>query len=265
MRVSKFGWIGAAVVLSSCIAVGAMAQDAAGQPPAGGGQRRGGGQGRGGFGQGRFGARGGQLLLVNLPVNFLVKELKLTDEQKTAVTEVQTKYRADMQALRQQPADGSQPDFRAIGAKVTELGQKSSKDIDAILKDDQKTEATALVKDLQMLQVLRIPYQTLDDLKLTSEQKTKLMAIAADVTKERTAKQQEIQAARQANDNAKAQELQQAFFASLGAGKPDEKALAVLTADQKDVIDKWQKANPQRGGGRRFGPGAGAAAAAPAP
>jgi len=263
MRVSKLGWLGAAVVLSSCIAAGAMAQDAAGQPPAGGRQRRGGGQGRGGF-QGRFGAGGGQLLLVNLPVDFLVKELKLTDEQKTSVTEVQTKYRADLQALRQPAADGAQPDFQAMRTKMTELGQKSAKDIDAILKDDQKTQATAMVKNLQMLQTLRIPYQTLDDLKLTDEQKTKLAAIAADVTKERTAKQAEIRAAQQSGDTAKAQELQQAFFASAFGGKPDEKAMAVLTADQKDVIDKWQKANPQRGGGRRR-PGAGAAAAAPAP
>ena len=126
------------------------------------------------------------------------------------------------------------------------------------LKDDQKTGATALVKNLQLLQSLRIPFQTYSDLKITDEQKTKLTALAADVQKDRTAKMQEMQAARQAGDNEKAQQIMQSMF---GNGQPDEKTLAVLTADQKEVITKYVKANPPRQGGRPggFGPGAGAA------
>jgi hypothetical protein len=51
-----------------------------------------------------------------------------------------------------------------------------------------------------------------------------------------------------------------------GNGQPDEKALAVLTADQKELVTKYIKEHPQQGpGGRRFGPGAGAAAAPPPP
>ena len=255
MRISKFGWVGAAAVLGSCVAAGAVAQDAAGQPPAGGGQRRPGG----GFGQGRFGRGGGQISILNVPVDILVKELKLTEDQKTAIVAAQTKYRTDAQALSQPPADGSQPDRQALGAKFQELGQKATKDIDAILKDDQKADATALTKNLQSLQMLSIPWQSYSDLKLTTEQKTKLTALAADTAKARAAKQQElqqeIQAARQSGDQAKMQEL---FTQMRGTGKPDEKTLEVLTAEQKDAITKYAKDHPQQPGRRPggFGPGA---------
>jgi hypothetical protein len=249
MRISKMSLIGAAVVLGSCVAVGALAQA---QP---GGGRQGRGQGRGGFGQGRFG--GGQMTLLNVPMDLLVKELKLTDDQKTAITAVQTKERADLQALRQPPADGSQPDRQAMCTKMTEIQQKAAKDAEAVLKDDQKTDATALLKNLQALQAVRIPYQTYGDLKLTAEQKTKLAALAADITKDRAAKQKELVEAQQAGDQAKVREI---FTAMRGNGQPDEKATAILTADQKEVVTKYIKDHPApAGGGRRFGPGAGGA------
>ena len=138
------------------------------------------------------------------------------------------------------------------------ITQTATKSIDGILKDDQKIGAAALVKNLQMLQGLRIPFQTYSDLKLTDEQKTKLTTLAADVQKDRTAKLQEAATAQQAGDTDKAQQIRQGMF---GNGQPDEKGLAVLTAEQKDVITKYVKANPPRQGGRpgAFGPGAGAA------
>jgi hypothetical protein len=199
-----------------------------------------------------------------LPIDLLAKELKLTDDQKTAITAARTKMQTDTQALMR-PADGSQPNFAEIRPKMTEINQQAAKDIDAVLKGDQKTDAAALVKNLQALQAARIPMQTYSDLKLTAEQKTKLVDLSAEITKDRTAKQEEIAAARQAGDQAKAQELQRAMF---GNGQPDEKGLAILTADQKDLVTKYIKDHPQQAGGRRpggFGPGAGAGNAAPPP
>jgi len=250
MRISSLGLLGAAVMLGSCVAVGALAQADPAQPPA----RRQGRGGRGGFG---LGARFGQLTLVNVPADVLATELKLTDEQKTAIAAVRTKMRTDMQAAFQPSADGTRPDRQAMTAKMTEINDKTTKDIDAILKDDQKAQSVALVKNLQSLVTLRVPLQTYSDLKLTADQKTKLAAAAAEVAKDRTAKQAEVAAARQAGDQAKAQELQRAMF---GNGQPDDKALAILTADQKEIVTKYIKDNPQRGrrpGGRR--PGANAA------
>jgi len=250
MRVSKFGLLGAAIVLGSCVAAGAFAQDA-GQPPAGR-QRRGGGQ----FGQGRFGG-GLQLSIVNVSPDILATELKLSADQKTKITDIQKKLVADRQAAFQQPADGGQPDRQAQMAKFQELNQTAVKEITAVLTDDQKTSSTALLKDLQTLQALSLPYQTYSDLKLTSEQKTKLAALAADVIKSRQDLQQEIRAAAQAQDQAKMQEL---FGKMRGTGKPDEKTLAVLTDSQKATVDKYVKDHPapanRRPGG--FGPGAGA-------
>lgn len=244
MRISKFGWIGAAIVLGSCVGVTAFAQAGAGQP--GGGQRR------GLFGQGRFGQQ--QLSLVNAPIDVLAKELKLTDDQKTAITAARRKMQTDMQALMR-PADGSQPNFQELQPKMQDINKKANTDIEAVLKDDQKADAPVLLKNLQTLQTVRIPMATYSDLKLTTEQKTKLAAVAADVAKDRAAKMQEFNAARQAGDQAKLQELAQAMR---GNGQPDEKALAALTADQKDLVTKYIKDHPQQGGRRPggFGPGA---------
>jgi hypothetical protein len=255
MRISKFGLIGAAVVLGSCVTIGALAQAGAGQPPPGGARR-------GGFGQGRFGALGG-VTLVSVSPDVLAKELKLTDEQKTAIAAAQMKYQTDLRATFQRPADGSQPDRQAMQAKQRELSTQATKDIETVLKDDQKTDATALLKNLQALQTLRIPYQTYSDLKLTGEQRTKLTAMAADATKDRAAKRAELQAAQQAGDQAKVQEIIQ----SMGGfgGPPDEKTMAVLTADQKDVVTKYIKDHPARGRRPGFGPGAAANNRAPQP
>ena len=264
MRISMVGLVGAVVVIGSCVAAAAFAQDA---PPAGGRQgRAGGGQGRGGFGQGGFGQGrfGGGLSLVTVPVDVLAKELKLTDEQKTAIAAAQMKQQTEQRALFQPSADGTPPDRQAMQAKMTELNQSATKEIEAILKD-KKADADTLVKSLSTLQTLRIPIQTYSDLKLTSDEKTKLVALAADVAKDRAAKMQEMQTARQAGDQAKVQELMAAFRPN---GQPDEKALAALTADQKDLITKYIKDHPAPQGGPRrggFGPGAGAAGAAPPP
>ena len=258
MRFSKLSLIGAAVVLGSCVTVGALAQAGAGQPPPGGGRR-----GGGGFGQGRFGGGfGGGISLVNAPVDVLATELKLTADQKTAITEAQKKYQTDLRASFQPPADGGQPDFQAIRAKQTEMSAKTTKEIEDILKD-QKADAATLIKNLQTLQSLRIPIQTYSDLKLTAEEKTKLTALGADVAKDMAAKQQELQAARQAQDQAKMQEILQSMR---GGGGPNEKALAVLTTEQKDLVTKYIKDHPPVQGRRPgFGPGAGAGAAGAAP
>ena len=251
MRISKFSLVGAAVLLGSCVAVGALAQ-----APAAGGQQPGGGrQGRGGFGQGRFG--GQQMTLSTVPMDVLVKELKLTDEQKTALAAIRTKAQADLAALR--PTDGTQPNFQELFPKMQEVNQKAAKDSEAVLKDDQKADATALLKTLTVVQGLRLPIGAYCDLKLTAEQKTKLAALAAESAKDRAAKMQEVQAARDANDQAKVQELMTAMRGSFG-GAVDEKTLAVLTAEQKDVVTKYVKEHPPRN--RR--PGGGAPGAPPA-
>jgi len=251
MRVLKLGSICAVLVLGSCVAGSVLAQDNAGAP--GAGAPGGGRQGRGGFGQGRFGAP--QISLANIPVDLLTKELKLTDDQKTSVEKVRTKMRADMQAMA--PAPGTQVDFRELQQKSRAINEQANKDIEAVLNDDQKKQAPELVKTLQTVQTLRIPVQTYSDLKLTDDQKKKLAALAADVEKDRAAKMQEMQAARQAGDQDKMREI---MTSMRGNGQPDEKTLAVLTADQKEIVQKYIKEHPQPAGGRRFGPGAGAGA-----
>jgi len=254
MRFTKFVWIGAAVLLASCATVAAIAQADPAQPPGG---RRGGG---GGFGQGRFGGQfgGGQQLTLaspQVPVDLLAKELKLSDEQKTAITAARTKQQADMRALMTPPADGGQINFQELRPKMTAINEQATKDIDAALKPEQKTEATALLKTLSSLQAVGIPFQTYSDLKLSDDQKKKLGEVGAEVQKDRAAKMREAQDAQQAGDNQKAQEIRVSLR---GNGQPNEKGLAILSTEQKDLVTKYIKEHPPQAGRRPggFGPGA---------
>jgi len=242
MQVWKMGGLCAAVVLVASVSLSAIAQ---GAPGAGQGR----GQGRGGFGQGR-GGFGQQITISNIPDAVLASELKLTDDQKTKIAAIKKKSRDDMQAL--QPTDGSQPDFRALAPKMQEINQQTTKDIEAALTDDQKTQSKGLIKDLQSLRSVGIPIETYGDLKLTDDEKKKITALATDIDKDRTQKIQDAQAARQAGDQAKAQEIMQSLR---GTGGPNEKALAVLTDTQKETVTKYIKDHPQgrRPGGARPG------------
>ena len=62
--------------------------------------------------------------------------------------------------------------------------------------------------------------------------------------------------AQAAGDNDKAQEIRTAMRASFGNGQPDEKGLAILTPDQKELVTKYIKDHPQQGRPGGFGPGA---------
>ena len=224
-------------------------------------QRGNGGGGFGGFAGGFGGQRGGGLMqmgLSNLPVDVLVKGLKLTDDQKTKVDDVQKKIREAQRAAfggGNNPfgggaGGGNRPDpaqLQEMMTKMQEDRKKNDAQIEAVLTDDQKKALPAFLKDVQTFQTAQLPLALVGDLKLTDDQKTKMAAVVTQIQKIATEKRQE------AMDNQDFQSLREIMTQTQTALK--DKTRALLTADQKAMVEKYEKENPNQGFGGRGGRG----------
>ena len=224
-------------------------------------QRGNGGGGFGGFAGGFGGQRGGGLMqmgLSNLPVDVLVKGLKLTDDQKTKVDDVQKKIREAQRAAfggGNNPfgggaGGGNRPDpaqLQEMMTKMQEDRKKNDAQIEAVLTDDQKKALPAFLKDVQTFQTAQLPLALVGDLKLTDDQKTKMAAVVMQIQKIAQEKRQE------AMDNQDFQSLREIMTQTQTALK--DKTRALLTADQKAMVEKYEKENPNQGFGGRGGRG----------
>ena len=226
-------------------------------------QRGNGGGGVGGFAGGFGGQRGGGLMqmgLSNLPVDVLVKGLKLTDDQKTKVDDVQKKIREAQRAAfggGNNPfgggaGGGNRPDpaqLQEMMTKMQEDRKKNDAQIEAVLTDDQKKALPAFLKAVQTFQTAQLPLALVGDLKLTDDQKTKMAAVVTQIQKIAQEKRQE------AMDNQDFQSLREIMTQTQTALK--DKTRALLTADQKAMVEKYEKENPNQGFGARGGRGGG--------
>jgi hypothetical protein len=233
------------------------------QPPGGGGAGGGGGRG------GQRGGRGfGQLTLASVPAPVLADGLKLSASQVSKIQAIQDQYRKDRTALR--PAQGEQVDRNELFQKMGALDEETTKSIQGVLNESQNKQAPAFLKAIGGYRMVGIPLEVLPDLKLTSDQKTKITAIAEGAQKQMADARAAAQAANGGNGGAPG--------AGPGAGGPgggfqafqemmkanSDKAAAVLTTTQKATLAKYIADHPQRGfggrgggGGRRGGAGAG--------
>ena len=221
------------------------------------------GGGVGGFAGGFGGQRGGGLMqmgLSNLPVDVLVKGLKLTDDQKTKVDDVQKKIREAQRAAfggGNNPfgggaGGGNRPDpaqLQEMMTKMQEDRKKNDAQIEGVLTDDQKKALPAFLKDVQTFQTAQLPLPLIGDLKLTEDQKTKMAAVVKQVQTISQEKRQE------AMDNQDFQALREIMTQTQTALK--DKTRALLTADQKAMVEKYEKENPNQGFGARGGRGGG--------
>ena len=221
------------------------------------------GNGGGGFGGGFGGQRGGgmmQMGLSNLPVDVLVKGLKLTEDQKTKVDDVQKKIREAQRAAfggGNNPfgggaGGGNRPDpaqLQEMMTKMQEERKKNDAQVEAVLTDDQKKSLPAFLKDVQAYQSAQLPLALIGDLKLTDDQKTKMAAVVKQVQTISQEKRQE------AMDNQDFQALREIMTQTQTALK--DKTRALLTADQKAMVEKYEKENPNQGFGARGGRGGG--------
>jgi Spy/CpxP family protein refolding chaperone len=215
------------LVLAALVAVGSLNAASAQQ------------RGRGGFG-GRMGGGGDGLMILALPP--VQKELNLTDAQKTAVREVTDEMQSSFAGLRDLSQEERREKMQEMQAKSKELRAK----VDATLEPAQKDRLKQLV--LQR----RGAFGALQDadvataLKLTDEQKKKVETLA-----------EESRPGRGQGGGGGAggdREAMRERFQALQKER-NEKALGILTAEQKAEFEKMQGAKFEFPAGRGL-PGA---------
>jgi Spy/CpxP family protein refolding chaperone len=167
-----------------------------------------------GFGRGM----GGGANLLRRPE--VQAELKLTDDQKTKVTEMLQKLRESQQARGQDLRDASPEERQKIMAAVQ---AEQMKQVNAILNTDQQKRFKEISLQQQGYSALAQP-AVADELKLTDDQKSKLKDI---VQHQQEAMREIFQSA--GGDRAAAQEKMQTL-----RKETDDKIAALLTDDQKN-------------------------------
>ncbi len=213
----------ASVLIVTSLALTALCAVSFAQPPAGQGRR----------GQGQRGL--GQATLARIPAAALEKPLSLTADQKTKIEAIQKKYAEDSRALA--PQAGGQPD-PAARQKRTELSAQATKDIEAVLKEDQKAKVPDLLKQLGGLSGAGIPLEVVGDLKLTADQTKKIEAVETDSQKAMAELRQGAGAG--GDRQAMAQKMREMRQAS------QQKVMDILTADQKAIVTKYQQEHPRQ-------------------
>ena len=159
-------------------------------------------------GQKKNGAqRGAQIAQLDAPA--LDALVKLTPEQKTKITAIHDKFQADSKALPKDPSSR---------AKRRDLAQETTKQIMAVLTDEQKSKLQGTMREVGSLAGQGFPIPLLAELKLTDDQKKKIAEIVAESRK------------------------------SAASGPVDRKALrkqahdkieALLTPEQKSIVTKY--------------------------
>jgi len=161
----------------------------------GGGPQNGGFQGGGQMGGLRGGPQGpgmgaprpGQIVsAVTTPLTKLTSVLSLTSAEQTQIQTIQASYRQQLNVVAPRPTPsfggqsaGSQParPDAATRAKIKDLSDDYSKQIEAVLTADQVTALTTLVTQLKELADAQISPRLCTQLNLTTDQFAKIAAI----------------------------------------------------------------------------------------
>jgi Spy/CpxP family protein refolding chaperone len=132
----------------------------------------------------------------------------------------------------------------ALMEKIRAASTKTTASIEAVLNSAQRVKVPGLVKEFQALRGARIPLEVAADLKLTPDQIKKIEAVSDDQRKKML---EVFQGGGPGGDrNAMAEK-----FRAMRT-ENQQKIEAILTADQKAAVKKYEDAHPrpQRGGGR---------------
>lgn len=236
-----------ALSLAACTAVFVtiLAPIAAAQDPGPGGQRGQGGQrGERGQRQGMMGRQGGGDLML-LARNDVQKDLKLTDDQKTKLTNLRESFQSEMQAMFQNAGGDRQAMQQQMQAKMAEM----QKQVDGILTDAQKTRIKQIGVQMQGNRIAMNP-EYAEKLKITADQRAKMRDL-----------QEKSQAARQAlMEKVRSGEMDREQMQTTMRKNNeilDAELGKILTADQKKLIAEWSgpkfEMDPNERGGFGFG------------
>lgn len=210
----------------------------------------GGGRGQGRMMGGQFGRGGGALQLVMREE--VQTELKLTDDQKSKLTELQQAQREAMRGMFQGGGDRPDPE------KMREMMEKSQKEqqekIDAILSAEQKTRLRELTIQRAGNGAIAMP-DVAKELGLTDDQKAKLKALQSQMQEANQALMEKVR-----NQEMDFQEVREKMTNNQKV--MDEKIAEILTEEQKTKLKtmrgaefKFAPDQQRRGGGGRRGNG----------
>ncbi len=249
---SGFSWKTRRYILAALLAGTVSSSITLAQGPGGPDGPGGGPGGPPGHGRGRppFGGMR-RVSALDLPITVLASGLKLTDDQKDKIQQIQQDFRDQRNELmpRRGPDSGGPPDPATMQAnmeKMHSLETDASSKINAVLTSDQKTVLPTLIKNIESLRATGIPAELYSKLNLTAAQKKKIADIAQQA---RTYMQTKMAAAQQSGDFEAARSVMDQVRQD-----SHSKAMAVLTTEQKALVDQFIKDHPRPQGGRGFGP-----------
>jgi Spy/CpxP family protein refolding chaperone len=226
------------------------------------------------FGGPAIGALNRKPSLVNAPITAMTRYFGLTEEQAKKIEEIQKNARPDFKAIFQDAfkiseGDGATtttPDGRTIrtlsirvdpekmkemeakaqerNAKLQQDMERAEKEIELVLTPEQRPGVNPFLRDLELFQGAQLPPELIRDLDLNGPQKRKLQIIVRDAVAAQEQQRQQIVAKARAGGDLTGIG---ATFKSFQDGVRD-KSLAVLTPEQRALVEKWEKENPRRYG-----------------
>jgi hypothetical protein len=201
--------------------------------------------------------------------------LKLSDTQKSKIAEIQHNFHAQQRNLMPPPPEegAAPPDREAMREnmqKMRELGRKSTEEIMAVLSNEQKQALPPILKDVDALRIAGIPLEIFGDLKLSSAQIQKIIAIGNEF-------RSKMRPPREGGNDGPPPPPREGGNdgppppprgRENGRREVVQKTNAVLTEAQRELIKKWVEEHPRppfggpggpdgngrRGGGRRGAP-----------
>lgn len=198
-----------------CAGAGSMAQEAA-QAGAGARQR----------------TRAARISTAEVPMPLLDSVVTLTAEQKDKLKPIYEKYATEVKALAPAGArKAGEPADPTVRQKRTELQRTTATQIEAVLTTDQLKKLKQATPQITAARSAGLPLPVLVDLKLTEEQRKQIADIVKGVA-------DQLKGMPADERKARSKELQR---------EGRTKVEAMLTAEQKEVITKFQKSR-RRGG-----------------
>ena len=251
------GLLGALLLLAFAATQVARAQPPTGTPPPGTSAEN--GRAAAQPGASRAGAPGiGRPTLspVNVPLSAIDAELKLSDPQKESIKQIQDRFHRDQRALLPgfrggsvrvpgigvpgsgAPGNGAEPgspdstqQMLATMQKWRALEEKASAQISEILTDAQRAALPVAVTELDALATAGIPLDILGDLKLSQDQKARIVSISETSRQEL---RQKITAARESADLQQIPDIAQSV-----RNYARKQVMAVLSPSQKNMVQNF--------------------------
>jgi len=176
--------------------------------------------------------QGKPVTLASAPIDVMASELKFDPAQKKKISAIQDKLEKECRTPPKGPRD---TDPSAMFTRTNDLISQADKDIDAELTAEQKPPAEELLKKLSLMRTTGLPPELYLELKLSPEQLKSLEEAIPEIKSQNKERNKEMMSAAKSGNMKKVQSLM---------SDPVPAVAAILTKDQKSLVDKYHKKHP---------------------